>query len=336
MPVIRTAMRVPGGDAVQHVYGAGDVAVVEISNESPAPFVVALVVGGAARVALEDRVLVVDGRAAVITPRGPSRWSVDTDGSTERVVTSGQASEGSFPPRSDRAARLTAAFLYPVAHRTTFRAAVGLAPGGLTDVGLDVATLPDADATARGWVAQLDRGMRVTLPDPVLQDAVDAARAELLLAGQAWMPQPEVVTALEDWGFDAETAGAWPRLPGRTRRRLGRRTARPPDWADIERHTASGGAPLLLSLRAALVEDAGPEIRLAPAWPKAWEGLPADVRDAPTRLGPVSYSVRWHGERPALLWEAPPNARLTAPGLDPTWSTDAPAGEALLGAGDDT
>jgi len=43
--------------------------------------------------------------------------------------------------------------------------------------------------------------------------------------------------------------------------------------------------------------------------------------------------VRWHGDRPALLWEAPPGARVTAPGLDPTWSSDAASGEVLLGPG---
>jgi hypothetical protein len=50
----------------------------------------------------------------------------------------------------------------------------------------------------------------------------------------------------------------------------------------------------------------------------------------------LSYAVRWHGERPALLWElvgrhgAATPVRLTAPGLDRSWSTTAPKGEALL------
>ena len=57
----------------------------------------------------------------------------------------------------------------------------------------------------------------------------------------------------------------------------------------------------------------------------------------PTHAGELSYAVRWHGERPALLWELHPRpggpaVRLTAPGLDPGWSTEASAGEALLAA----
>jgi len=74
-------------------------------------------------------------------------------------------------------------------------------------------------------------------------------------------------------------------------------------------------------------------LALLPAWPESWRGQPVDVRSAPTRRGPVSFSVRWHGDRPALLWEAPPGARVTAPGLDPTWSSDAASGEVLLGPG---
>jgi hypothetical protein len=51
----------------------------------------------------------------------------------------------------------------------------------------------------------------------------------------------------------------------------------------------------------------------------------------------VSYAVRWHGDRVALLWEVAPHddvtdpLRLTAPGLDPGWSTTDLRGEALIG-----
>jgi hypothetical protein len=330
MPVVRTAMRVPGGDAVQHVYGARDVAAVEITNDSPAPFVVALVVEGAAQVALDGRVVVVDGRAAFLTPRAPARWAATTDGSTERVVTSGQASDGIFPPRTDRGARIVAAFLYPAAHRTTFRAAVGLSARGLSEGELDLGALPDADTTARGWAAQLERGARVLLPDTALQDAVDAARADLLLAGQAWMPDPAVVAALEDWGHETEALAAQARLPRRSRRRLGKRSPPPGDWQAVVGAARTAGAPLLLALRGMLLQEWGRELRLAPVWPEAWRGLPLDMRCAPTRLGPVSYSVRWHGDRAALLWEAPVGARVSAPAFDPSWSSDEPKGEALL------
>ena len=57
--------------------------------------------------------------------------------------------------------------------------------------------------------------------------------------------------------------------------------------------------------------------------------------DAPTAHGRLSSAVRWHGTRPALLWELEPHegtdpVTITVPGLDPTWSTTDPRGEALL------
>jgi hypothetical protein len=47
--------------------------------------------------------------------------------------------------------------------------------------------------------------------------------------------------------------------------------------------------------------------------------------------------VRWHGTRPALLWELTPfpdagEVRLSIPGLDPAWSSTALRGDALLAA----
>jgi hypothetical protein len=331
MPVVRTAMRVPGGDAVQTVYGAGGLVVVEIANESPAPFVVALVVAGAARADLDGAVVYLDGRPAVVTERAPSRWAAAVDGSVESVVTAGLATDAPFTPRADRGARLTVALLYPVAHRTVLRAAIATSPQGLRAEAADVGALADADATARGWVAQLDRGMRVTVPDPVLQDAVDAARADLLLAGQAWMPTAASVEALEDWGFDAEAAAAWPRLTGRDRRRLRRRSARRADRAEVQRALgAGGGVPLLTALRAALVRDLPDGLELARALPPEWRGGDVDVRDAPTRAGTVSYSLRWHGDRVALLWTAPAGVRITAPSLDPSFATTNATGEVLL------
>ena len=60
------------------------------------------------------------------------------------------------------------------------------------------------------------------------------------------------------------------------------------------------------------------------------------VHDAPTHFGHLSYAVRWHGPRPALLWELKPHpgvgrVTLTAPGLDPGWSSTEFRGESLLG-----
>jgi hypothetical protein len=333
MPVVSTAMRVPGGDAVERVYGApdgdaGEVAVVELANESPAPFVGALVVRGANAVDLDGTTIFVDGRSAIRTARPPSRWAISGDGTTEAVVTSGEATDGPFTLRRDRGARLVAAFLYPVAHRTALRAVVALGTRGLGAVAPDA--LPDAQAVARGWQVQFDRGLRVTLPHEALQHAVDTARAATVLQGQAWRVEPEVAAVLEDWGLDAEAAVAWSRLTGRARRRLRNRRPAAGTWANAVARSASPDPAFLAALRAVLVRDHDDEIALLADWPSAWMGQPVDVRDAPTRRGPVSCSVRWHGDRPALLWEGPPGTRFTVPGLDRTWSSTEPRGEVLL------
>lgn len=335
MPVVQTSMRVPGGDAVHHAYGVpasdvGEVAVVEITNDSPAPFVAALVVRGASAVDLADTSVFVDGRSALRTPRPPSRWAMAADGTTEDIVVRGDASDAAFSPRRDRGARLVAAFLYPVAHRTSLRVVVALGTRGLGAV--EPVGLPDAAAVARGWQVQLERGMRVELPDDALQRAVATARAATVLAGQAWKVDPEVAAVLEDWGLDVEAAGAWSRLSGRERRRLGHRRAGPTSWAIARAFAGQTDARFLAAVRAALVREDGDAIVLLEDWPTEWIGLPIDVRDAPTRKGPVSCSVRWHADRPALLWDGPADAQFRSPGLDPAWASTDARGEVLLAA----
>ncbi len=89
--------------------------------------------------------------------------------------------------------------------------------------------------------------------------------------------------------------------------------------------TGGGGesAPTVLALAAGMVPD--------------FYGQNLEVHDAPTWAGTMSYALRWHGERPAILWElepwpdAPvPEVRLTSPTLDPAWSTTELNGETLL------
>jgi hypothetical protein len=72
--------------------------------------------------------------------------------------------------------------------------------------------------------------------------------------------------------------------------------------------------------------------------PASWRGQNLEVHDAPTHFGVMSFAVRWHDDRPALLWDLKARGapvRISAPGLDPTWSTDLPKGEALLAGAPD-
>lgn len=79
-----------------------------------------------------------------------------------------------------------------------------------------------------------------------------------------------------------------------------------------------------------------PRLRLAAYWPMGWLGQPVEIHDVPTRVGTVSWAVRWHGERPALLWDVVPHdpdggaPAVTAPGLDRAFAATGWRGETLL------
>lgn len=88
-----------------------------------------------------------------------------------------------------------------------------------------------------------------------------------------------------------------------------------------------------------IVDDSGPDrpLVLLPEVPDAWLGQSIDVRGLVTRAGTISFSVRWHGDRPAVLWErtsgpSDQTIEISFPGLDPSWSSGEVSGEALLAA----
>src|SRR4029077_20432167 len=118
---------------------------------------------------------------------------------------------------------------------------VAIAPAAPAD--LDLEGIPSSDDAARGWTAQLDRGMRVELPDARLAGAVQAALGQMLLVAQSARPGGDAVAALEDWGFDAEAADAWRMLSSRARRRARARPTRPPTLDELHTLTERSMTP---------------------------------------------------------------------------------------------
>lgn len=108
-----------------------------------------------------------------------------------------------------------------------------------------------------------------------------------------------------------------------------------------EGHHGVSTAHYVALVRSVLVHEVlgdDPGLTLLAVLPPDWLGQGIEVHDAPTAHGRLSYAVRWHGARPALLWEldsdASSSVTLRAPGLDPAWSSSEPSGEALLAAPD--
>lgn len=81
-------------------------------------------------------------------------------------------------------------------------------------------------------------------------------------------------------------------------------------------------------------------IDLWPMWPTEWNGRPAELHGVASPWGRVSAALRWHGSRPALLWEVDPwgddrsvsEPRLAVPTIDPGAMLRGWRGESFLAA----
>jgi hypothetical protein len=257
-PVVETRMRVPTGDAVHRAYavqassvdGGGELVIVEIENRSTLPFAVALAVrpynpeglSVIERIDLHDSTVTVDGRVAMLLPKRPAKVAASTfhDGDSALAVMSGDAVDEFPRGLRDEAGMAQAAFVFPLAHTATLRVAMPLDPArrtrrrGLTRRRVQRApafpsALPSGAQVASGWAAHTRRGMRLELPDPRLQEAVDANRRFMLLFhdGDEITPGPTtyhrfwfrdaayLLGALDRYGFHEEAAQVLASYPHR-------------------------------------------------------------------------------------------------------------------------
>lgn len=320
-PVVETRLRIPNGDAVQRIWSVpdhGGLTIVEIENASPLAIAVAFNHG---------RIL------SVREPNAPI--------------------EGISLPAD--------AVAFPVGHHATLTVAIahaGERAGALPAV-------PPMAGVVRGWLATAERASRLLLPDPTLAERVVATRCELALAGpeapnddpvgfaiglgqlvrmgemaDPWLP--DLAMALEragrngphDWAFVAALDAADLVLAAagedRARRDLASlRAAAASEPRDMPAAAPDDPARFLAWVEARLATADGR--LLASGWPADWAGANFEVYGLPTTPGSrVSYAVRWHGARPAVLWEQEGDAvALTAPTVAPDWASREPKGETL-------
>lgn len=318
MPVVETRMRIPGGDVIERVYAVADrggLTVVQVENDSPLPIAVAF----------EGRP-VSSARPAAVVPIEGIELAAGTS-------------------------------VFPIGHRTTLT--VALPHTGPVSAPLPI--VPGIDAVVRGWTAILARAGTLTLPDATLVDSVAEARCELLLAfpDELLDDQVEFAVALGEITRLGTDVSEWtPELAAA----LSELCRRPPSWdvdaaldagervlvaADEQRAvrdlrrtrarrepggllpaTAPAGVRVVPWIERSLLRDG---VLLPDGIPPAWAGQSFEAHGLPGGgESTVSFAVRWHGERPAILWEvegAP--LELRSPKVAPGWVTTLPTGEAL-------
>ena len=239
-PVVETAMRIPGGDAVHRVYAIhataestfGPYLIVEIENQSAVPFAVALAVvpfhplgrGRVDSVRLDGTTLVVNGVPAVLLPRPPNRAAAAA-GDVGPAVLGGQV-VGSFDELLAPDGDGSAAVIFPLPHTAVLRVALPLDVGPKAKLTYPAA-VPEAEQVAKGWEVQTRRGVRLTVPDPALEATVEAGRRHLVLAhgGEdlaawprrplAWTEAAPVLGALGELGFAEEVEQILATIPER-------------------------------------------------------------------------------------------------------------------------
>jgi len=90
----------------------------------------------------------------------------------------------------------------------------------------------------------------------------------------------------------------------------------------------------ILGTRALLVDDGESSVDLLVNLPASWRGESLEVMNVPVSEGRLSFGVRWHGPRPALLWQIDTDSTLpfaiTATSIDPEFRSNEPEGEVLL------
>ncbi|MGA1070983.1 MAG: hypothetical protein ACO3TW_08580, partial [Ilumatobacteraceae bacterium] len=363
VPVIETRIKVPGGDAVQRVYGVADFGgaiVVEVFNDSSLPFAVAF------------------DRGDIAAMREPSPTGV----------------QGIDLP--------VGSVVFPVGHHATMRVAIliGDLERNLERKisAQELESLPSFEQVERGWLAALRVASRVDVPEASWESILTTQRCKLLLAAAGgttgngesgsdddfvdlildraervklgdkadqWVDEVAVATESvirrcaknrnAKW-FDERAIVLASMVFNRAGEKRGQKDVAQAWSRVVSDAVGLGDFGLVLGVDAEVGRD-----QLANfsgvrqiAWVESQ--LVAQRHDGVIEICPrgidaawlganfechrlvasaehlISFAVRWHGEKPALLWEidGPAGARVAASAVDGTFSSVEMRGETLL------
>lgn len=326
VPVIETRMRVPSGDIVQTVFATahrGGIIIINFYNDSALPVAIGIDRGD----------VIVESSAAV-----------------------GAVAGADLGP---------GAFSISLGHHTNTRVALVA-----SDVVADATWfegVPSADAVISGWRLIVDRAGRMELPPGVsgssVSDAVVAARCSWLL-GDLVDPELDPVSALIEWDelcrmgerpeplvddvARAVELVARRQLPGarmafnaaeriltQANEERGASDVRDISARLVDRTDARSDslATAVRTFEERLVAQHGSVTEiLSGGMPSDWSLQPFEVFHLPaSATASVSYAVRWHGLRPAIVWEVEgDDVTLCSPLLDADWLSNESKGETLL------
>lgn len=341
-PVVETRVKVPDGDVVQTVYSVADhggLTVVEVENSSPLPVAIAFSHGDLWSVRpptapIEGIDLPSD---AVAFPLGHH--------ATLTVALSHSGGRGTLPaglPTAagvargwrtvvDRAGRM----LLPdervgdwVSEQRCELALVGPVEPSDDAVGflLGVAALVRMGEVADDWVPDVAEAvelvLRASARDWTVAAALDGATIVLAAAGETRAVR-DLVAARARLGVDATLPALEP--------------AEPPAPVDGSGDGVGGAAVRRLAWherRLVSPSGSGGATLLPMGMPAAWRGVNFEAYSLPVvaakgTVSAVSFAVRWHGARPAVLWEQSGDMLSLDSPSAPGWHSNDVKGETL-------
>ena len=248
------------------------------------------------------------------------------------VAASDAASRIDIPSTTYAAALVAARSRIAVAHGHEWEALLDAAPDlavlGLAERARMGESLGEWIAPVADAVARIGRTMRTT------QGPHGRAHRALQQAAVALRASNEERAALD-------AAHLWSRLatddvvaPGPPDPLAGHDLANPQRFTLVTAIDVAAGIEQRCVRAVRADETGGATIELfAPGFPASWRGVDGNVEGV--CAGPrhtLSFAMRWHGERLAVLWEStgPAPVTIVAPRLDPTWSVTGTRGDALL------